>query len=135
MARLLHLDRTLDELDTPAWPPTPPDASRLVAKVHALRRKRLDELTPADLNTLVGQDVALPYVLPLAVALLLREPLLDAYYYPGDLLLNVVTRPQAAWTPLPDQAGALAAVLPCLPTEELPRGAAVGLARFVADFG
>ncbi|MFI1767686.1 contact-dependent growth inhibition system immunity protein [Streptomyces sp. NPDC020800] len=87
MDRLLHLDRTLDELDLPCWTPPPPGATRLVRKVHELRRVPLGELAPADLRTLISQQVALPYVLPLAVRLLLKEPLLDAYFYEGDLLL------------------------------------------------
>ncbi|WP_329380985.1 contact-dependent growth inhibition system immunity protein [Streptomyces sp. NBC_01351] len=131
--RLLHLDRTLDELDTPPWPPAPPDATALVTKVHALRRRPLSTLTPADLRTLLAQDVALPYVLPLAVALLLDDPLLDAYFYEGDLLLAALDRPTSAWTPFPDLAADLSATLATLPRDalaELPPGSAATIDRF-----
>ncbi|MFD4742839.1 hypothetical protein ACFWNR_28655 [Streptomyces virginiae] len=37
MSRLLHLDRTLDEVDGPPWPPPSPTTS-LVTKVDALLR-------------------------------------------------------------------------------------------------
>ncbi|KOU26403.1 hypothetical protein ADK52_09380 [Streptomyces sp. WM6372] len=134
MDRLLHLDRPLDELDPPRWAPPASDATRLVRKVHELRRIPLGELEPADLRTLISQQVALPYVLPLAVRLLVEEPLLDAYFYEGDLLLATVSVPVSAWSLLPDLAARLCAVIRALPeavVAGLPRGAAEELARFV----
>ncbi|PWK64863.1 hypothetical protein BCL76_114185 [Streptomyces sp. CG 926] len=111
MTRLLHLDRTLDELDGPAWPPPPSPTTALVAKVHALCRVRLGDLTPADLRTLIGQDVGLLYVLPLAVRALVEDPMLDAYFYPGDLLLAVLARPEGAWALFPDLREEVAALV------------------------
>ncbi|MBL1108821.1 hypothetical protein JK361_30275 [Streptomyces sp. 5-8] len=135
MDRLLHLDRTLDELDPPRWTPPGADATHLVRRVHALRRVPLGELGPADLRTLVSQRVALPYVLPLAVRLLLEEPLLDAYFYEGDLLLAAVDAPASAWALLPDLAARLRTVLTTLPEAAvavLPRGATEQIAGFAA---
>jgi hypothetical protein len=136
MDHLLHLDRTLDELDPPRWPPPAADATRLVRTVHESRRVPLGELRPADLRTLVSQQVALPYVLPLAVRLLIEEPLLDACFYDGDLLLAAVDAPASAWTLLPEPGARLRAVITTLPEAAvagLPRGAAEALARFVAQ--
>ncbi|MEV4683727.1 contact-dependent growth inhibition system immunity protein [Streptomyces kurssanovii] len=138
MDHLLHLDRTLDELDPPRWTPPAPDATRLVRKVHGLRRVPLGRLGPADLHTLVSQQVALPYVLPLVVRRLLEEPLLDAYFYEGDLLLAAVGAPACAWDLLPDLGDRLRTVITALPeaaVSDLPRGAAEELARFVAGPG
>ncbi|NWF25432.1 hypothetical protein HW130_04000 [Streptomyces sp. PKU-EA00015] len=135
MDHLLHLDRTLDELDPPRWTPPAADATHLVRKVHELRRVRLGDLGPADLRTLVSQQVALPYVLPLAVRLLLDEPLIDAYFYEGDLLLAAVNAPASAWALLPDLDARLRTVITTLPeaaVADLPGGAAEELARFVA---
>ncbi|MEV7723572.1 contact-dependent growth inhibition system immunity protein [Streptomyces sp. NPDC087917] len=134
----LPLDRDLDSLDPPAWDPPPPNTTRLVETVHALRRTPLRALTPADLRTLITQEVGLPYVLPVAVALLLEEPLLDAYFYEGDLLRAALACPSAAWSDFPDLARALAAVAEAIPADsvaELPRGAAAEIARFVAGPG
>lgn len=134
MNRLLHLDRTLDELDPPRWEESAAsEATPLVRKVHALRRMRLGELTPADLRTLVSQQVGLPFVLPLAVRLLLDEPLLDAYFYEGDLLFAVVSVPESSWAVFPDLAGSLRTVILALPdnaVDSMPPGAAEQLARF-----
>ncbi|MEU3724326.1 contact-dependent growth inhibition system immunity protein [Streptomyces sp. NPDC031705] len=138
MEHLLHLDRTLDELDPPRW--TLPDSgvTRLMERVHALRRVPLRELGPGDLRMLVTQQVALPYVVPLAVRLLLEEPLLDASFYEGDLLLATVRLPDAVWAVLPDLGVRLSAVVAALPevaVAELPSGAAEQFGRFVAGFG
>ncbi|MFE6762469.1 contact-dependent growth inhibition system immunity protein [Streptomyces sp. NPDC057689] len=134
MGLLLHLDRTLDELDPPRWPDPPADATHLVRKVHALRRVPLRELTAADLRTLVSQGVALPYVVPLAVRLLVEEPLLDAYFYPGDLLLATVNVPSTVWALLPGLVEELGAVVSALPESahaDLPRGAAGEIESFI----
>ncbi|MGW2085032.1 contact-dependent growth inhibition system immunity protein [Streptomyces sp. NPDC001880] len=135
MDHLLHLNRTLDELDPPRWAPPAADATRLVHTVHELRRVPLGELSAADLRTLLSQQVALSYVLPLAVRLLIEEPLLDACFYEGDLLLAAVNAPASAWSPLSELGARLRAVITTLPeamVADLPRGAAEDLARFVA---
>ncbi|MFI8500606.1 contact-dependent growth inhibition system immunity protein [Streptomyces sp. NPDC085524] len=135
MDRLLHLNRTLDELDPPRWRDPAGDATHLVRKVHALRCIPLGELQPADLRTLISQRVGLPYVLPLAVQLLLDEPLLDAYFYEGDLLLAAVDAPASAWAVLPELAAQLGAVIEALPeaaVTDLPKGAAADLTRFAS---
>ncbi|MGV9453171.1 contact-dependent growth inhibition system immunity protein [Streptomyces sp. NPDC003635] len=135
MAYLPQLDRTLDELDPPRWSPPAADATHLVRKVHSLRCVPLNDLSPADLRTLVSQQVSLAYVLPLAVHLLLEEPLLDAYFYEGDLLLAALQAPASAWSMIPDLQERLRDVITGLPKEaiaDLPRGAAAELAGFVA---
>lgn len=135
MLRLLHLDRALDELDPPCWAPPGADATRLTRKVHELRRVPLGDLGPADLRTLISQQVGLSYVLPLAVRLLLDEPMLDAYFYEGDLLLAAVNAPGSAWDLFPDLASRLCDVIKALPDAAvagLPRGAAEELTRFIA---
>ncbi|MGC9498525.1 contact-dependent growth inhibition system immunity protein [Streptomyces sp. WG7] len=136
MDHLLHLDRTLDELDPPRWTPPAADATRLVRTVHELRRVALGELSPADLRILVSQQVALPHVLPLAVRLLIEEPLLDAYFYAGDLLLATVDAPASAWALLPEPGARLRTAVTALPDTAvagLPRGAAEALARFAGQ--
>ncbi|WP_406346794.1 contact-dependent growth inhibition system immunity protein [Streptomyces sp. NBC_00648] len=136
MDYLLHLDRTLDELDPPRWMPPAADATRLVRTVHELRCVPLGELCPADLRILISQQVALPYVLPVAARLLIEEPLLDAYFYEGDLLLAAINAPASAWAMLPKLGARLRTVIMALPKTAiagLPRGAAEGLARFAGE--
>ncbi|MFD0353022.1 contact-dependent growth inhibition system immunity protein [Streptomyces sp. NPDC127110] len=135
MDRLLHLDRTLDDLDPPRWGRPDADATALVRTVHGLRTVPLRQLRPADLRTLLSQQVALPYVLPLAVRLLLEDPLLDAYFHEGDLLHAAVRAPAPAWALLPDLHAALRAAITALPSPalaDLPRDTAEAVAAFTA---
>ncbi|OQQ20011.1 hypothetical protein B0675_25330 [Streptomyces sp. M41(2017)] len=133
MNPLLHLGCTLDEVDPPRWPAPGADATRLVRTVHALRHSKLGDLRPGDLRMLVAQRVALHCTLPLAALLLLEEPLLEATFYPGDLLLTAAGAPESGWAPIPDLRTRLSAVIAALPDAgiaELPQGSAEELARF-----
>ncbi|MFF3343045.1 contact-dependent growth inhibition system immunity protein [Streptomyces flavidovirens] len=121
-------------MDPPRWTPPAIEATQLVRKVHELRGVPLSEFGPGDLRPLISQQVALPYVLPLAVRLLLEEPLLDAYFCEGDLLLAAVNAPASAWALLPDLGAQFCTVITTLPeaaVADLPGGAAEELARFV----
>ncbi|MEW1565563.1 contact-dependent growth inhibition system immunity protein [Streptomyces sp. NPDC093509] len=131
MNPLLHLGCTLDEVDPPRWPAPGADATRLVRAVHALRHSKLGDLRPGDLRVLV----ALHCTLPLAALLLLEEPLLDATFYPGDLLLTAMGASESDWALVPDLRTRLSSVIAALPDAEiaeLPRGSAEQLARFRA---
>lgn len=99
--------RTLDELDPPAWPPAPEDASALVRRGHALRTVPIVELDAEDLRLLVGQQVALPVTVPLALGVLGTNPLAEGDFYPGDLLMAVLSVPPGYWTGHPVHARAL----------------------------
>ncbi|MEU9741169.1 contact-dependent growth inhibition system immunity protein [Micromonospora chersina] len=48
-----------------------------------LRRKPLAEFTVEDLRIMLGQEVGVLALLPLAVQVLLREPLAEGDYYPA----------------------------------------------------
>ncbi|QKV96430.1 hypothetical protein HUT19_35885 [Streptomyces sp. NA02950] len=133
MSRLLHRDRTLEELDGVRWPDAPADATGLVRTVHALRHKKLGELTVEDLRTLIAQDVGLPFLLPLALEVLRDEPLAEARYYEGDLLSVVLRSDPAVWAQLPDVADELLTVVSGLP--EVEAHLAGDAAHFLASRG
>ncbi|MGW0522526.1 contact-dependent growth inhibition system immunity protein [Crossiella sp. NPDC003009] len=87
----------LTELERDDWGPPPPEATQLIARCHQLRRVPLDQLTPADLRLLIGQRIGLPHLMPLALARLRAEPLLEADFYPGDLLCAVLGAGHPGW--------------------------------------
>ena len=81
--------KTLDHLeDVVTGEPT--YDSYLVTTCHRLRTKPIDEFSVEDLRIMIGQQIGLPYLMPLAVAALERDPLAEGDYYPGDLLANVI---------------------------------------------
>jgi hypothetical protein len=81
--------RTLDELEGVVWG-EPTHDSHLVRTCHRLRTKPIDEFSVGDLRIMIGQQIGLPHLVPLAVAALERDALAEGDYYPGDLLANVV---------------------------------------------
>ncbi|WP_329492857.1 contact-dependent growth inhibition system immunity protein [Kitasatospora herbaricolor] len=94
--------RSLEELEHDRWPAPAAGATRLVATVHALRRRPLDALTVEDLRLLIRQDVGLPHLLPPALAVLRDAPLAEGAMYEGDLLSAVVTRDPSVWCAVPE---------------------------------
>lgn len=77
--------RTLDEIEGVDWGPTTDD-SHLVVTCQRLRSTPLREFTAGDLRLMLLQRISVPILAPLAIALLSADPLLEATYYPGDLL-------------------------------------------------
>lgn len=102
---------SVEQVERDSWGPPPPDATRLVATVHELRRKPLRALTPEDLRLLVGQQVGLSLLVPRALALLERDPLTEGDLYPGDLLASVVRVPAPYWRAHPEHLRRLERVL------------------------
>lgn len=69
---------TLDQVEQP-WPPPPDSATDLVRRCHRLRRVPVGELTTEGLRVLLGQQIGVPTLLPLAVARLV-DPLAAGDY-------------------------------------------------------
>jgi hypothetical protein len=94
--------RTLDTVDPPAWGPAPPDATTLIKRCHQLRTKPLKDFTIADLRIMIGQQVALNRLVPLALNRLRPDPLMAGDDYPGDLLDSVLRVDTTFWEWSPD---------------------------------
>ncbi|MFF3145352.1 contact-dependent growth inhibition system immunity protein, partial [Streptomyces sp. NPDC057927] len=71
---------------------------------HALRSRPVGTLTVEDLRLLIGQDIGLAVLLPLAVEVLRDNPLAEGHMGEGDLLRAVLTRTPAVWSVYPDLA-------------------------------
>ncbi len=94
--------RTLDSVDPPAWGSAPPDATFLIKRCHELRTKPLRDFTVEDLRIMIGQQIALSRLVPLALDVLRSDPLAEGDYYPGDLLASVLRADAAVWEWSPD---------------------------------
>jgi hypothetical protein len=106
-----NCDRSLEELERDRWPAPSADATRLIATAHALRRRPIGELTVEDMRLLIGQDVGLSYLLPLALKVLRDNPMAEGDMYEGDLLSAVLTRNPAVWTEASGLGGELRAIV------------------------
>jgi hypothetical protein len=88
--------RTLQELEQQDWG-EPTYHSSLVRTCHRLRRKPLNEFSVEDLRIMIGQQISLQYLIPLALEHLEADPLAEGDYYPGDLLEMVLKADAAFW--------------------------------------
>ena len=93
--------KSLQELEGRDWG-EPDYPSHLVSECHRLRRVPLADLTREDLRLLIGQEIGLGYLVPLALAHLAADPFAAGDFYAGDLLCAVVGAPDTFWAQHPD---------------------------------
>lgn len=91
MERYFYFDRTksIEALEENNWD-NPTYESNLVLTVHELRKKPLNQLTASELRILIGQKIAMSFVVALAIEELEDNVLVESDLYSGDLL-NVVS--------------------------------------------
>ncbi|MGC4987610.1 contact-dependent growth inhibition system immunity protein [Streptomyces sp. DT193] len=130
MTRLVVRDRSLEDLERDRWPAPPADSSRLVSTAHALRCRPIGGLTVENLRLLIGQDVGLAHLLPLALEVLRDDPMAEGDMYEGDLLSAVLTRSPVVRAEWPELARELATILSEL--TDLPPSLLQATARFLA---
>src|SRR4029077_6378141 len=90
------LDKSLQELEGSDWG-EPTYDSHLVTTIHRLRRVPLRQFSVEDLRIMMGQNIGLKYLIPLALEHLRKDPLADGDFYPGDLLKIVLTADPKFW--------------------------------------
>jgi hypothetical protein len=80
---------TLEQLEGNNWGEVA-NQSHLVTECHRLRRLPLCQFTTENFRILIGQNIGLRFLMPLAVAKLRDDPLAEGDYFPGDLLCSVL---------------------------------------------
>nr|WP_240948344.1 contact-dependent growth inhibition system immunity protein [Planosporangium mesophilum] len=123
---------TIEEIEGVREPDPGPDATALVRRCLTLRRKPLSEFTTEDLRILLGQQIAVPILVPMAAAVLADDPLAEGDYYPGDLLYTVLRLPDKQWHGAERHRERLVEVLRTTPLSS--EGAPADLRRAVAAF-
>lgn len=88
---LVHLQK-LGNYTPSKNPPT-----TLVAKCEALLLKPLNEYSIENLRMMVGQQIGLEFLIPLAVEKLQEDILAEGDFYPGDLLAAVLRTDRSFW--------------------------------------
>jgi hypothetical protein len=73
------------------------DSSALVTTCRALYEKPLKDFTVENLRVMIGQNIGLEFLIPLALEVLQENPFAQGDYYPGDLLSMVVKVEPSFW--------------------------------------
>lgn len=90
--------QTLENLEKNKWPSINADEeSHLITTCHALRKKPLIDFSIEDLRIMIGQDIGLKYLIPIAIEILNETILAEGHYYEGDLLSAVLTSNIQFW--------------------------------------
>ncbi|SFY17705.1 contact-dependent growth inhibition system immunity protein [Streptomyces atratus] len=116
MSSPIDREMSLAELEGQKWPDPPPDSTYLVKSIHALRSRPIGSLTVEEMRRLIGQDVGLPWLLPMAVEILRNTAHAEEIggFYDDDLLSAVLTRSRETWLTMPDLAQEVKDVLAIL---------------------
>ncbi len=82
-------EMSIEALESQYWDDIEFD-SYVVRTAQEARKKPLSKLSKEEIRLLIGQKIGLKYVIPKAIDLLEQNPLIEVYYYEGDLLSNML---------------------------------------------
>lgn len=97
--------KSIETLENHAWE-HPTHDTHVVRECHRLRKVPLQDLHVEDLRLLVGQNIGLKWLVPLALERLEKDPLLEGDYYPGDLLHSILQIESSYWQQFPQMLNA-----------------------------
>lgn len=90
--------KTLESLEKNVWPSLANDeGSYLVKTCTSLRKKQLKDFSVEDLRIMIGQNIGLEFLIPLAIDVLKENILVEGSFYEGDLLKSVLTSDKEYW--------------------------------------
>jgi hypothetical protein len=90
--------KSLEELENQDWgdPTTAP--TNLVKRCIELSKVPIDRFTISDLRLMIGQQFGLPFLIPIALEKLHDDIFVEADFYEGDLLTNVLNVEITFWS-------------------------------------
>ncbi|MFJ9529167.1 hypothetical protein GTX53_18345 [Streptomyces sp. SID5594] len=116
MEKRVDIQKPLEQLEGFEWPAPPDDATGFAKAAQSLYKRPIGSLNAHELSRLIGQDIGLPWLLPIAVKIL-RETVDDQHltgFYDDDLLTAVLTRKSNVWRSHPHLVADLKEIIPLL---------------------
>lgn len=90
--------KSLESLEKKTWPALSSDeGSYLIKTCNSLRKKQLQDFTTEDLRIMIGQEIGLYFLMPLAIETLTDNLFAEGDYYEGDLLKSVLDVDTKFW--------------------------------------
>lgn len=91
-------EKTLESLENKVWPKISSDEKTyLINTCNALRKKQLKDFTTEDLRIMIGQEIGLDYLMPLAIETLTNDLFAEGDMFKGDLLKSVLNIDAKFW--------------------------------------
>jgi hypothetical protein len=88
--------KTLETLENDYWGEAK-YSSHLFTTCHKLRKKIINDFSIEDLRIMIGQNIGLEFLIPIALDKLTENILSEGDFYEGDLLLNVLRSDSSYW--------------------------------------
>jgi hypothetical protein len=82
--------KSIENLEKDFWGQSPKDSTTLVDTVHRLRAIQIEQLKPKDVRLLIGQNIGLKFLVPVALDILADDIFVDTDFYNGDLLQSIL---------------------------------------------
>jgi hypothetical protein len=90
--------KSLENLEKKTWPALSSDeGSYLFKTCNSLQKKQLQDFTTEDLRIMIGQEIGLYFLMPLAIETLTNDLFAEGDMYEGDLLKNVLEVDTKFW--------------------------------------
>lgn len=90
--------KSLESLEKITWPAlSSGEESYLIKTCYHLRKKQLQYFTTEDLRMMIGQEIGLYFLIPLAIEKLRDNLFAEGDMYEGDLLKNVLEIDTKFW--------------------------------------
>ena len=99
---MIDTNKSIEELENDYWGDPALD-SYVITTCHKARQKPIRSLSNEEIRCLIGQKIGLKYLLPIAVGIVKKEPLIDITLFEGDLLLNLVRLDISDWEYNPNE--------------------------------
>jgi len=102
VSKIVDTNSTIEKLENDFWNSPPKNSSSLVTRCYELRKKKLQDFDLSDFRLLIGQNIGLQFLIPLVMGEIKANPFVDADYYEGDLLLNILKSDKKYWESNPE---------------------------------
>lgn len=90
--------KSLESLEKKTWPALSSDeGSYLIKTCNSLRKKQLQDFTTEELRIMIGQEIGLYFLIPLAIETLTDNLFAEGDYYEGDLSKSVLDVDTKFW--------------------------------------
>jgi len=97
-----NLNKSINDLEGAKSSKRPNFNSYAVQESYNLMDKKLKFFEPQDLRLMIGQNLGLKYLVPRAINVLKNDPLIEAQFFEGDLLLKVLNIDKRYWIDFPE---------------------------------
>lgn len=89
-------DKSIEELENDYWEDSDFN-SYIVQTTQNARKKPVSQLSDEEIRLLIGQKIGLKYLIPIALSLISKDPLVEVTFYKGDLLSQLLKLSYNDW--------------------------------------